>query len=101
MNEALLAEFDLEMGKTRRLMERLPEADLGWKPHDKSYSMGQLAAHLANLPTWIEPTCDLAVFDLATLDGIVRVEVEDQGHGEVRRVAHRLGRTRPERRPGA
>jgi uncharacterized damage-inducible protein DinB len=67
MKEALLAEFDHEMGKTRRLMERLPEADLAWKPHDKSYSMGQLAAHLANLPTWIEPTCDLAVFDLATL----------------------------------
>ncbi len=94
MNEALLAEFDHEMGKTRRLMERLPEADLGWKPHDKSYSMGQLAAHLANLPTWIEPTCDLAVFDLATLGPDTR----PRNPASTTRSPDRLRR---ERRPGA
>jgi uncharacterized damage-inducible protein DinB len=67
MKDALLPEFDHEMGTTRRLLERVPDADLKWKPHEKSFSIGQLAAHLANIPTWVEATCDLSVFDLATL----------------------------------
>jgi uncharacterized damage-inducible protein DinB len=67
IKDALLPEFDHEMGTTRRLLERVPDADLRWKPHEKSYSLGQLAAHLANLPTWVDITCDLTVFDLASL----------------------------------
>ncbi len=67
VKEALLPEFDHEMGTTRRLLERVPEEEMAWKPHEKSFSLGQLAAHLANIPTWVVPTCDLTVFDLASL----------------------------------
>ena len=67
LKDALLPEYDHEMGTTRRLLERVPEADLSWKPHEKSFSLGQLASHLANIPHWIDFTCDVAVFDLATL----------------------------------
>jgi uncharacterized damage-inducible protein DinB len=67
IKDALLPEFDHEMGTTRRLLERVPDAELKWKPHEKSYSLGQLAAHLANIPHWVDPTCDFTVFDLATL----------------------------------
>jgi len=67
IKDALLPEFDHEMGTTRRALERVPDADLTWKPHEKSYSLGQLASHLANIPTWVEPTCDLVVFDLESL----------------------------------
>jgi uncharacterized damage-inducible protein DinB len=61
--DALLAEFDHEMGTTRRLLERVPEADFGWKPHDKSYSLGQLAGHIAHLPHWLADICDTETFD--------------------------------------
>jgi uncharacterized damage-inducible protein DinB len=67
LKDALLPEYDHEMGTTRRLLERVPEADLAWKPHEKSFSLGQLAGHIANVPHWIDATCDVAVFDLATL----------------------------------
>ena len=67
IKDALLPEYDHEMGSTRRLLERVPEADLKWKPHAKSFSLGQLAGHLANIPTWIAPTCDYTMFDLATI----------------------------------
>ena len=67
MKDALLPEFDHEMGTTRRVLERVPEADLAWKPHDKSFSMGQLAAHLANLPRWAEIALDASSFDLADM----------------------------------
>jgi uncharacterized damage-inducible protein DinB len=67
LRDALLPEFDHEMGTTRRVLERVPDADLTWKPHDKSYSMGQLAMHLANLPNWVAITLDNALFDLVTV----------------------------------
>jgi len=66
---ALLPEFDHEMGTTRRVLDRVPEADFDWKPHDKSMSLGELAAHLANLPTWCGSILDAAAFDILTLGG--------------------------------
>jgi uncharacterized damage-inducible protein DinB len=50
--DALLPEFDHEMGTTRKLLERLPEERLGWKPHDRSMTLGRLATHLAEIPQW-------------------------------------------------
>jgi uncharacterized damage-inducible protein DinB len=50
--DALLPEFDHEMATTRRLLERLPEQHLAWKPHDRSMSLGRLATHLAEIPQW-------------------------------------------------
>lgn len=65
LKDALLAEFDHEMGTTRRLLERIPDAQLAWKPHEKSMSLGGLATHLANLPNWGATILDEASFDLA------------------------------------
>ena len=48
--EAILAELDLESNTTRRVLERVPEDKLSWRPHPKSHSLGQLALHIANLP---------------------------------------------------
>ncbi len=52
ISEALLPEFDMEMANTRKALERVPDAKFGWKPHEKSWAMGGLAGHLANLPGW-------------------------------------------------
>jgi|SRR5215203_5632194 len=67
IKDALLPEFDHEMGSTRRVLERVPVADLAWTPHEKSFNMGKLAGHIANIPNWVHATLDLAVFDLATI----------------------------------
>jgi uncharacterized damage-inducible protein DinB len=48
--ETLLAEFEVQAPITRRFLERLPEDKLGWKPHERSMSAGQLAYHLAFVP---------------------------------------------------
>ena len=40
ISSTLLPEFDHEMGTTRRLLERVPEAAFEWKPHEKSMSLG-------------------------------------------------------------
>lgn len=46
----LLKELRREALSTRRVLERIPEACLAWKPHAKSMSLGQLALHTAGLP---------------------------------------------------
>ena len=47
-----LPEFDHEMASTRTLLERLPEAQGAWKPHPKSMSLGDLAVHVAKIPSY-------------------------------------------------
>lgn len=63
--DTLLPEFDREITTTRKLLERLPEAQLAWRPHTKSMSLGELAAHVATLPMWGAVTLGRADFDLA------------------------------------
>ena len=55
MCEPLAAELRHEAATTRRLLERVPEDKFGWKPHEKSMTLGNLAAHIAQLPTLIAP----------------------------------------------
>jgi uncharacterized damage-inducible protein DinB len=50
--DAFLPEFDREMGLTRRVLERVPDGQFAWKPHEKSMTLGRLAEHLAELPGW-------------------------------------------------
>lgn len=46
----LLAEYDREIEKTRKILEALPEdADFNWKPHPKSMTLGKLAGHLSDM----------------------------------------------------
>ena len=54
--DTLLPEFDHEFATARKLLARVPEAEYGWKPHDKSMSLGQLAAHVANIAFWATMT---------------------------------------------
>ena len=69
LSEAMLPEFDHEMANTRRSLERMPEDRLGWRPHEKSATMGWLATHLANIPSWVTFTLDQDSLDLAPPGG--------------------------------
>ncbi len=50
ISATVLPEFDREMATTRTMLERVPEERATWTPHAKSWTMGELAAHIANLP---------------------------------------------------
>ena len=65
MCEALAAELQQEAKTTRRLLERVPETSFGWKPHEKSMTLGQLAGHVAQLPTLIVPALTEEELDFA------------------------------------
>ena len=48
--QGLLQELEQEAHTTKRVLERVPADRLGWKPHDRSMSLGQLALHVATVP---------------------------------------------------
>ena len=48
--DPLLMELDQEAQTTQRVLERVPDNKLTWRPHPKSYSLGQLALHIASVP---------------------------------------------------
>ena len=48
--DGLLQELEQEAQTTKRVLERVPQAHLSWKPHEKSMSLGQLALHIATVP---------------------------------------------------
>lgn len=50
--DLLLPEFDHEMASTRRVLARAPESQFGWRPHEKSWTLGGITTHIANLPRW-------------------------------------------------
>ncbi|MDZ7620108.1 MAG: DinB family protein [Patescibacteria group bacterium] len=67
--EMLLPEFDLEMANTRRLLERIPDDKLAWKPHAKSNSIGWNANHLAEIPGWVAGIVEQDSWDFSPVDG--------------------------------
>ncbi len=69
LNETLLPEFEHEMANTRKTLERIPEDKLDWQPHEKSWTIRDLATHLANIPSWTSGTINEDSFDMAPSSG--------------------------------
>ena len=67
--EGFLIEFDEEMKMTRRMLERVPDAVLDYKPHPKSMSMRELASHIADMPGWGAVTVESEELDLQPPQG--------------------------------
>lgn len=65
----LVAEFDQEIATTRKLLARTPAAAVSWKPHPKSMALGQLACHLAEIPSWGGAALQLSELDVAPVGG--------------------------------
>jgi uncharacterized damage-inducible protein DinB len=63
--DLLLAEFDREAAATRTLLSRVPENQFSWRPHQKSFTAGELVSHIANLPFWALVTLTESSFDTA------------------------------------
>jgi hypothetical protein len=65
LRDLLLPELDLEAAYTRKHLERVPINTLGFKPHSKSMSLGELSTFLAVLPTWGQFALTMDSFDVA------------------------------------
>jgi uncharacterized damage-inducible protein DinB len=50
MIDGMLQELDQEARTTRRVLERVPDGQLGWRPHPTARTLGELALHVAMVP---------------------------------------------------
>lgn len=73
ISASILPELDQEMVKTRKVLERVPLDRFDWKPHEKSFSLGELSNHLARLLGWGRETMATESLDLAPEGGEVEV----------------------------
>ena len=76
--QALKDEFENEVKSTRRLLQAIPEKDLHFKPSPTSWTMGELAQHIATIYHWYAGTLTLDEYDMAT-DKLERGPWEDLG----------------------
>ena len=57
--DSILAEMDQESAITKRLFDVIPEDKLGWRPHPKAKTLGELAMHIATLQGSVAEIGDL------------------------------------------
>src|ERR1700732_4526585 len=62
--KTLLPEFDEEMKNTRKLLECVPDGKFDYQPHKKSMTLGRLATHVAELPSWTVMTLEREIFEM-------------------------------------
>lgn len=65
LRQLTLGDLEHETALTRRVLERLPDDQLDFRPHAKSMSMRELGAHLATMPVWLVAMLEGDSFDLA------------------------------------
>ncbi|RYF21940.1 MAG: DUF664 domain-containing protein [Flavobacteriales bacterium] len=63
--QSLIAEFELEVESTRKLLQAVPEKDLNYKPAPVSWTMGELAQHIATIYYWYVGVFTQDVYDMA------------------------------------
>ncbi len=74
--QSLIAEFEQEVNNTRKLLQAIPQEDLDYKPSPISWTMGELAQHIATIYHWYAGTLTQDVYDLAA-DHLERGAPED------------------------
>src|SRR5919197_1184005 len=88
--EGLLQEMDQEAQTTRRVLERVPQEHLSWKPHPKAMSLGQLATHVAIIPGGVaagaaQPAIQRPMFQHPTVSDVRQlVPMLDEGLANAR-----------------
>ncbi len=68
INEAFIAELEMESKATNKILERIPIEKPDWKPHAKSTPIGRLSTHVAELPGWTTMTLTTSELDFTKMD---------------------------------
>jgi len=63
--QALKGEFEYEVNSTRKLLQAVPQKDLSYKPSPISWTMGELAQHIATIYYWYVGSFTMDVYDMS------------------------------------
>ena len=64
-----LEQLETQAEQCRKVIERVPEGNNSWKPHEKSFALGHLTQLISWMPAWITGTLREPHIDLATAAG--------------------------------
>lgn len=67
VKQLIIGDVANELASTRRILERLPEEHMAWRPHEKSMTLGGLATHLINLLNWQIAIFQYPEYDISTV----------------------------------
>lgn len=62
---AWLSELKQEAASTTKLLEKVPDEQFDWKPHEKSMTLKQLATHVAEMSVWLTYTISTEYLDFS------------------------------------
>lgn len=61
--DGLIMELQAERASAREILNRIPEDQWDYTPHEKSMPIGRLGSHIAETYDWIDSIVDLDVFE--------------------------------------
>lgn len=76
MIDPILMELDQEAATTRLLLQRVPATQLGWRPHAKSRTLGELAHHISVSQGHVAKAIQTPTYDLGQREGSTPDSVE-------------------------
>lgn len=68
LNQTFIAELQHEAVSTRKMLATIPHEKNDWAPHEKSMKLGNLAAHVAEIASWMTMTMKTDELDFAKFD---------------------------------
>lgn len=74
--QTLIEEFEREVESTRKLLQAVPAKHIGYKPSPVSWTMGELAQHIATIYYWYVGTLTVDVYDMSQ-DSMERGPTDD------------------------
>lgn len=77
IQEFLIPLLQQEVALTEEFLKRIPEDKMDWKPHKKSMTLGELANHLAEIPSWITGTMDAGAVEMKGYEPMDHPSVDD------------------------
>jgi uncharacterized damage-inducible protein DinB len=66
LRDVLLPELDGELATTRAVLARVREEHAAFQPHPRSWTLGELALHVASVPAWLPTTLRTRELELAS-----------------------------------
>ncbi|MFG0319049.1 MAG: DinB family protein [Planctomycetota bacterium JB042] len=51
--DALVMDLEAEAAPTRKMLAAVPGGKFDWRPHERSWTLAELASHIAESPTWL------------------------------------------------
>ena len=88
LREFFLWQLEHEVETSRKVIERVPEGQNSWKPHERSMELGYLAALVASMPGWVEFMVNRRELDLSDPENEV---MQDQAREDARGVVPHAG----------